>query len=378
MKSSSRNALIFFIVLGTILRLWQLGFQNIWLEEAYTLGVASLPNPMDIIQYSMTDDFNPPTYYLLAHYSLVLFGWLGDAIAIRIPAFIAGVLLIPAMYLLGREYKDELTGVFCSGLVSILFPFVYYSQYARPYSLSFLVFAITLVFFIRIYRRSDSLNEHAFWILAGVNVWMHLFSIIPVGILAAILLVQRPRARVAYALLPAAICLPIGQMFLQVSDARTIANGDYGYGPLMMAILTPGEFFGVLFVVIWVLIMAHLFLHREKDLLKWGLFATAILTIIVGIWLSQFTPFFPRYYMTVALILVLMAGAALSWLTMWIEGIGSAIIPKCDRYDRPEVSWQMLAVILILILFILQYQDFLTYYTIQKYASAPIFLPNLF
>jgi len=360
MKTSSRNALIFFIVIGVILRLWQLGFQNIWLEEAYTLGVASLPNPMDIIQYSMTVDYNPPTYYLLAHYSLILFGWLGDAVAIRIPAFIAGVLLIPAMYLLGREYKDELTGVFCSGLVSILFPFVYYSQYARPYSLSFLVFAITLIFFIRVYRKSDSLNEHAFWILAGVNVWMHLFSIIPVGILAAILLVQRPRARAAYALLPAAICLPIGQMFLQVSDARTIANGDYGYGPLMMAILTPGEFFGVLFVIIGVLVV--LYLLFEGNSLEWKMFLVVAGTIIIGVWLSQFTPFFPRYYMTVAAILILMTGSAMAKMS------------EFGNFPSPEAA----AMVVFVGFLFLQNGDFITYYTVQKYAIAPTFLPQLF
>lgn len=364
MKTSSRNALIFFIVLGTILRLWQIGFQTMWLEEAYTLGVAYVSNPMDIVHYTMTDDFNPPTYYLLAHYSLSLFGWLGDAIAIRIPAFIAGVLLIPAMYLLGREYKDELTGVFCSGLVSILFPFVYYSQYARPYSLSLLVFTVTLIFFVRVYRKSTTWDEHAFWILAGVNVWMHMFSIVPVGILAAILLVQRPRARATYALLPAAICLPIGQMFLQVSNTRTIANGDYGYGPLMMAILTPGEFFGVLFVVIGLLVAIYLWV--EKGSLKWGLMATVIWTIVTGMWLSQFTPFFPRYYMTVALILVLMAGTAMAKISQWIE-----LLP----YNHFILAEDLVVVIIIAFLF-LQYGDFLTYYTIQKYTSAPPFLPQ--
>jgi 4-amino-4-deoxy-L-arabinose transferase-like glycosyltransferase len=360
MKTSSRNALIFFIVLGTILRLWQLGFQNIWLEESYTLGVASLASPADIINYVVASEYNPPTYYLLAHYSLALFGWLGDAVAIRIPAFIAGVLLVPAMYLLGREYKDELAGVFCSGLVSILFPFVYYSQYARPYSLSFLVFAITLVFFIRIYRKSTTLDEHAFWILAGVNVWMHMFSIIPVGILALILLVQRPRARVAYALLPAAICLPIGQMFFQVSDARTIANGDYGYGPLMMVLMTPGEFFGVLFVVIGVLVIIYLWMKR--DFLDIGLMVVVLWTITAGIWLSQFTPFFPRYYMTVALILVLMAGVAMTKMSEMIA------------FPSPEAA----AMVIFTGFLLLQHGDFLTYYTIQKYASAPIFLPQLF
>jgi uncharacterized membrane protein len=362
MKTSSRNALVFFIAIGTILRLWQIGFQTPWLEESYTLGVASLADPSVIINYVTAADCNTPTYYLLAHFSLLIFGgWFGDAVAARIPSLVAGVLFIPAMYLLGREYKDELTGVFCSGLVSILFPFVYYSQYARAYSLSFLCFAITLIFFIRTYRHSTTTSEHVFWILAGINVWIHLFAIVPAGILCLVLLVQKLRARMAYALLPAVICLPIGQMFLQVGKTRTIAAGDFGLDPLMLVLTTPGEFFGVLFVIIGMLVAIYLLL--EKDSLKWRLMSVVTGTIIVGVWLSQFTPFFPRYYMTVALILVLMAGVVLSEMIK--------MIPL--RFE-PE----LIPVVVILILLALQCQDFYTYYTIQKYASAPPFLPQLF
>jgi uncharacterized membrane protein len=310
----------------------------------------------EIISSSMTMDVNPPVYYILAHLSLVLFnGW---DVAIRFPALLFGILLIPAMYLLGSEYNKDSndasrvrSGVILSGLTSILFPLVYYSQYARAYTLSLLCFVIALILYIRVYRGTDSLTEHAFWIMVAVNAWVHLFSLVPLGLMCLALIIRSPRKGLSYALIPALLCLPLLKLFITVGSSRTIAAGDFGYGPLMMVLITPGEFFGVLFLVVFLLAIGWVaWNQRDLDL---NLSMIVLSTIFIGLILSTMTPFFPRYYLTVSLIILLFAAVFLLKLT--------------SLDPHPEDLVLAAFIIAIFVALALQSGDFINYYTVQKY-----------
>jgi uncharacterized membrane protein len=317
----------------------------------------------------MASDFNPPTYYVLAHISLLLFnGW---DVAIRFPALIAGILLVPAMYLLGSEYNRDYVeasrlraGVVCSGLTSILFPLVYYSQYARAYSLSILCFVIALIFFIRAWRGVDG-GTWWFFVMFGINMWVHLFSAIPLALLAIALFIRRPNA-LHLSWVPLMICLPLIGMLASVGSARAIGPGmDYGYPWYMVALITPGEFFGVLFVIIFLLAVGWMYVQREH--LTRSLAFVVPTTIFIGLILSNFTPLFPRYYLTVSLIVLLFAGCM---LTSIILAIWDLLETSSVRFNLPEGAIIIIIIAVVAVLLALQYGDFVNFYTVQKYICT--------
>ncbi len=120
------------VALGTVLRLYRIGAQPLWLDEASSLRFARLSLAQLWSWSSIVDPGNPPLYYSVLH------GWLrfGDSeAALRIPSMVFGVLTIPLVYALGRTIRDHRLGLVAALLFAIS-PFqVWYSQEARGYSL---------------------------------------------------------------------------------------------------------------------------------------------------------------------------------------------------------------------------------------------------
>ena len=120
------------VAIGTVLRLYRIGAQPLWLDEASSLRFARLSLAQLWSWSSIVDPGNPPLYYSVLH------GWLrfGDSeAALRIPSMVFGVLTIPLVYALGRTIRDHRLGLVAALLFAIS-PFqVWYSQEARGYSL---------------------------------------------------------------------------------------------------------------------------------------------------------------------------------------------------------------------------------------------------
>ena len=80
-----------------------------------------------------TSDVHPPLYFSILWLSGRLIGF-GD-FAVRVPSIIFGVLLIPLVYLLGKEAYDRKTGAVAAVIVSVAPYVLWYSQEARMYEL---------------------------------------------------------------------------------------------------------------------------------------------------------------------------------------------------------------------------------------------------
>lgn len=297
-----------FILIGAFLRVYNIGFQNFWTEEEYSLNISSLPI-IDLIFKSFASDFNPPVYYLFAHLSLLLTN--GLDFSIRYPSVISGILLIPAMYWVGVTYKDEIAGLYCAGLITIILPFIYYAQFGRAYAMSLLFFALAFVYYIKLKSENTRRNRIIFWVLALLNMWTHLFATIPIGLMCIDLLFDRKNWLCG---IGAFVCsLPLVGMLVNVLSTRNGGSFDYGASWIQMVVLTPMEFFNTVFLN--VLMLAGVGLWFDKNPIKKNLIIITVITLIVGVVGSAFTPFFPRYYMTVALIILLMAVVGIIELT---------------------------------------------------------------
>jgi mannosyltransferase len=120
------------VALGACLRLYRIGAQPLWVDEAASLRFARGSLSQLWSWSTLTDPGNPPLYYSLLHGWLVL----GDNEAsLRLLSALFGVLTIPLVYALGRTIRDHRLGI-VTALLFAISPFqVWYSQEARAYSL---------------------------------------------------------------------------------------------------------------------------------------------------------------------------------------------------------------------------------------------------
>ncbi len=131
-------ALLGIVVLGAGFRLVYLQ-QPIRYDEAFTFTeFASRP-----LYYALSfypEPNNQLLHTLLVHVSYLAFG--NQLWAIRLPAFLAGVLIVPATYLVGRQLYGAPAALLGAGLVAASSILIEYSTNARGYTLVTLLFLI--------------------------------------------------------------------------------------------------------------------------------------------------------------------------------------------------------------------------------------------
>ena len=355
-------SLFVFIVLGVALRIYNVGFQCFWYEETYTRTIAQMTFSQ-IWTVIISTDFTPPLFYYIEHIFGLLFGYGNDAL--RAPSVIFGVATIPAMYWLGKEYKDEIAGLFCAGVLATLYPMIYFSQFARTYALTIFFFVIVLIYYIKMNNgNTDKKTILLFGLMSGLCTWSHLYSAIPIGIMIAdsIWTLKSPKLSVYLAMLYTVIIMPLIQMPYTLLNLRlkTRVTTDpnelqFGLKWYEMIATTPTEFFSTIFPFIGILTVSGLFIEQinGRGKIAFKLIAIAIITIISGIVLSPFTPMYPRYYLTVATIFILIASVPVSYLS-----------------EHIKTGWKTIAVLLGTIIFFAFFQnaELITHFVTQKYV----------
>ncbi len=118
-------------LLGTGLRLFQIGSKGLWLDEAFSVWMGQQP-VLDMLAWLLRVDQHPPLYYTLLHFWLGL----GDSAAIvRAFSAVMGILTIPLIYLLGRRLAGWQVGLMAA-LILAVSPFhVRFAQETRMYTL---------------------------------------------------------------------------------------------------------------------------------------------------------------------------------------------------------------------------------------------------
>ena len=136
-----RAALVVVLLVAVVIRVLHMG-QPMRLDEARTfLDYAIRPLPDALSNYNIPN--NHLLHTLLVWLSIRVFGdaeW-----AVRLPAFIAGVLVVPATYVLARELAGRGAALIASALVAALPGLILYSTNARGYSMVVLAFVVLLI-----------------------------------------------------------------------------------------------------------------------------------------------------------------------------------------------------------------------------------------
>lgn len=132
-QGTIRNTLplLAIVALGGFLRVYRIGSQGLWIDEAFSIWLGSQPLG-EMLRWVVRVDQHPPLYYTLLHLWLALGD---DEATVRALSALFGTLTIPVAYLLGRRLADKKVGLL-TALILAVSPFhVRFAQEARMYTL---------------------------------------------------------------------------------------------------------------------------------------------------------------------------------------------------------------------------------------------------
>ena len=219
--------------------------------------------------------------------------------------------------------------------------------------MSVLFFTIALILYIRLKHGDNHLDiRAAFWAMVIINVWTHLFVVIPLGILCLDLL--RDHKHWFGGIIAGFCCLPLVSMLISVWNTRNGTGFNYGASALQMLVLIPLEFFNSLCVNVFFLAAVGWWFNKDK--LKIPLTICTVVTLIVGVLESVVTPVFPRYIMTISMIILL--GASVG-----IVEVGGLLNKKVGR------NLDYIVMVLIFLVFIwMELPNLDSHYFIMQYS----------
>jgi mannosyltransferase len=160
------------VVVGTALRLFQLGTKSFWLDEAISAVLARVDRHV-FVDAIIHRQANMALYYVL------LRGWIrlgGSEFVIRGLSVVAGVSTIPAIYFLGTRLFGRKAGRVAALLLSVHAFHIEYSQEARAYSWSMLLAVVSSLFFLWCLERPSPRNWGAYIVASTLMVYAQVFG----------------------------------------------------------------------------------------------------------------------------------------------------------------------------------------------------------
>ncbi|MCA1965409.1 MAG: glycosyltransferase family 39 protein [Flavobacterium sp.] len=175
----SNKWIILILIVATILRLYNLDYQSLWMDEIYTLNVASPKHSFSqiISEVNLRESF-PYLYFFIMNTMFTLFG--DTSIVARIPSVIFGIAAVWMMYKFGKETYSKKVGL----IAALLFTFneyaIFHSQDARAYSLYLLCLLFSFYRFVIFLKNNSQKNMIWFAVSAGLLVNVNFFSVLNV------------------------------------------------------------------------------------------------------------------------------------------------------------------------------------------------------
>src|SRR5512139_2063835 len=118
--------------IGGFLRVLLLGTKGMWLDETFSVWLAS-HSFADMLQWIVRIDQHPPLYYFLLHYWIALKG--DSPYYARLFSALFGAGTIPIIYLIGKRMSGVVMGL-AAAIFLALSPFhLYFAQETRMYTL---------------------------------------------------------------------------------------------------------------------------------------------------------------------------------------------------------------------------------------------------
>jgi asparagine N-glycosylation enzyme membrane subunit Stt3 len=338
-RSRYLQLLLSLTLIGAILRLYHLGYNSLWLDEVSTLNFAVQSIP-DIWKATTAGEFNPPLFYWTEHIMLLL--GRSEEVLRLIPALL-GILTIPLIYLVGKEFMDRNTGIIAAAAFAFSPFLIYYSQEARAYSMMLFFVAFSMVFYFRALKNNNFPDWALFGILSALAFWSHFYALVIIGALilyALYELLPKMKSSLSAAKPLACSCLIFGIISLplilatiQLFTARTASAPTFGIqgpGLILLTFVQISIFvfgsqdpFQVVFYLLLFLFLAGIVQAFLLDKNK-GIFivTVTVLTFVISNFLSYRIPMQPRYLIFLAIVYFITIALSYRFLCTWTHSRG--------------------------------------------------------
>jgi uncharacterized membrane protein len=192
----ARATLALLCAAAALLRLLPSG-HDLRLDEAQSIQVASHPLAGGVqasLFATTAADVHPPGYLLLLHGWIRLVGT--DLYLLRLPSVVAGILCVPALYLLGKALYGRRVGLIAALLGTFSPIWIWHAQEARMYPFVLLLVTLSTWLLITALRSGDRLRLAGFAACSVLAVYTHYFALLVLLAQAIyIVLERRPENR---------------------------------------------------------------------------------------------------------------------------------------------------------------------------------------
>lgn len=158
--------------LTAALGLSNLSASSLWLDESYTVGVATAPTS-EFVPELLYNGGNMSLYLLLMRFWLVLDEsefWL------RLPSVLFAAATVPLLHLVAQRLAGRRAALMAAALFSTAAPVLFYAQEARAYTL--LVLLVTASWLALLRHVDGSWPSHWYVVLAVLSVYAHIIALV--------------------------------------------------------------------------------------------------------------------------------------------------------------------------------------------------------
>lgn len=172
----NNKLLLAIVALGAFLRLYKLSFQDIWIDEIFSL-IQSSPSKSygEIYEFLRTYDQHPPLYYFSIHFFTQILGH--STYTVRLFSVLIGVGGIFSIYSLCKEFSDKKAALFAAILLCINPFHIYYSQEGRMYSLLFLTTTLSFYFLVKFIKLPSYKSAIIYSFFSALMIYSHFFAL---------------------------------------------------------------------------------------------------------------------------------------------------------------------------------------------------------
>src|SRR3989338_5813092 len=188
--SMDRRTLILIIViilLGAILRIYNIGNESFWIDEGSSAMTVKKYNGLEILKNiylygQILPGFYPgisdlPVYHFTLYYWTRLFGI--SETTLRLYSALFGIFSIPFVFLIARKLYGKRNAILSSFLFAISIPAIAYSQEARPYALYLLLGLASIYYFINSLKSNKNYHWALYILFTVIGLYNHfLFEIL--------------------------------------------------------------------------------------------------------------------------------------------------------------------------------------------------------
>ena len=374
---------ILIILLGAVLRFYNLGTASFWYDEICSIDQAT--RSLSSLFFGFQHD--PPFYHLLLKYWIKLFGI--SEFAVRMLSYIFSVISLYLAYRVGEIIFNKKIAIIATLLLA-LSPFhIFYSQEARYYMLSFFLVLLSVYIFLKILITNRKRDYYFICIINTIGLYTNPLSLCIIIVESIIFLFTR---RSVYKKLwivsqlvsliiflfwavPALYSISMDYAFfkIRIEDAQMTLNlqgavslfkllidtfetfifGGFRYGGSDYYLVVGANEYVHRFLIIWIqltylFLLPYLIIAFLRKYYKSEYFYLLLLWLIVPpiIALSCFRIYLPRYFLICLLPFYLLTALAIDGMGLFkkfilIIIIYSLLSPLSLYYTRPiKTNWK--------------------------------------